>query len=631
MRTRVPVVVERVMDWHRPILWWYRKLGHPVRYLHTSPQAMRWVDRAAWFARLELRDPVHWGHHSGSDLAFAVVDRSYMPWASHPLILHMVRHYASPDLHLAFKKSLCSELERHAYYVLLRHRISETMAGVRNWVFIPSAPHDDDLSPSHEALVSALGALSQTVTRPRWINALAYLQHLKERLTWAMLALTALGEALVGVMGGGRRSGRQHWTYGVAIVAPAREFTNDIRGVGFLLDSRRICARNTVFIPLVPVPRGAVKGLREKGLEVAVMNGGTTSCLPAIIRGVLNVIRFTFAEPWLTRAAAHLLREYGRWQAFLSRYHVDHLITYADFSIRHIGRNILLQRDGTTTWYYADSVNTADTLSRNPHKNSAWGWLYYDNFVSWCDRFSRYFQIHPQRIGRYIELGCLWSEHIRLLKAGILPSKLQQDLRFPRTSRIVAVFDSTYRDDTATTYHDGAEFARGILRLLEERPDICVLWKEKKPRNYHHGRDAGELMAAYDSLARHPRCLFTGHKISASEPLAICELAIAFPFTSPTLEALGARVKAIYYDSVGKFRDSYYASIEGLVVHGFDELRTRVDSFLDHTTQEDYDEYLDNHIKGTIDPYLDGLALSRFRALLAGDGAPGLSPTKVAL
>ena len=61
-----------------------------------------------------------------------------------------------------------------------------------------------------------------------------------------------------------------------------------------------------------------------------------------------------------------------------------------------------------------------------------------------------------------------------------------------------------------------------------------------------------------------------------------------------------------------------YDQIPGLCVHGFDELTARVDKLLYKTTDEEYNEYLDRHIRGKVESHLDGLALTRFRQLLAG-------------
>jgi hypothetical protein len=569
--------------------------------------------------RLSLPEPLHWGNNPSGNLAFAAAEDLFDAMRDHPVIRQIVDLYDNPDAHLAFKKSLCAQLERHAHYVLLRQRIAVALGGNADWMFVPAAPHDDTLPVRFLPLLQSAWGTSRPGHVPWWVRGTARLLTLWEHVKWGGLALdTIVRSAFAMVLR--RRGPRERWQYGIALVSPTREFANEVRGPDFLLDGHRIHAANTLFIPLVRLSGSMRERLYRRGLRLAEGALGSPGTFPAMVRSAVMLLRHLGAEPWLTRASAHLLREYGRWTAFTQRYHVEHFITYADFGVRHIGRNMILHRAGTTTWYYADTVNTADTFPGGPYRNAAWGWLLYDNFVSWCERFSRYFQLHPQRIGRYLNIGCLWSEHVRLIKAGEIPFSppIPSGWQADPGVRVVAVFDSTYRDDTATTYEDGMAFAQGIRQLLDERSDLAIIFKEKKPRSYHRTRDALGLAGFYDALARHPRCFFPGYEVSPSEVLAISDVAISFPFTSPTLEALGAGLRAIYFDPSGKYRGSYYDRIPGLVAHGYEELRGRVDALLDRLSADDYQAYLEHYIKGEVDPYLDGRALSRFRALLAG-------------
>ena len=614
------VVFEIVKAWHRPLIWWYGRQGHPIYYLRVSPSLRPGVVREETARRLLLPEPLHWGHNPSGNLAFAAVDGLYDAVRDHPLVHRFLALYDSPDVHLAFKKSLCTQLERHAYYVFLRRRIAVALAQGHGWMLIPAAPHDDALPARFVPLRRSAGSSSPDGDTPWWVRGQARLLTLWDHLKWGGLALDTVVRSVFEGLWPRRRGPKERWQYGIALVSPSREFANEVRGVDFLLDGQRIHAANTLFIPLVPLPAFMRERLRLKGLRLGEVPSGSPGTFGATASHAIELLRYLGAEPWLARAAAHLLREYGRWTAFTKRYHVGHFITYADFGLRHIGRNILLRRAGTTTWYYADTVNTTDTFPGEPYRNAAWGWLLYDNFVSWCERFSQYFALHPQRIGRFINVGCLWSEHVRLIKSGRIPSSFTSRLpwRGGVGVRVVGVFDSTYRDDTATTYEDGMAFARGIQRLLDERADLAIIWKEKKPRSSHRTGDALGLATLYHALAQHPRCFFTGHEVSPSEALAACELAISFPFTSPTLEALGAGVRALYFDPLGKYRASYYDAIPGLVAHGYEELRSRVDALLDRTSAGDYLAYLERYVKGEVDPYMDARALTRFRALLAG-------------
>ena len=57
------------------------------------------------------------------------------------------------------------------------------------------------------------------------------------------------------------------------------------------------------------------------------------------------------------------------------------------------------------------------------------------------------------------------------------------------------------------------------------------------------------------------------------------------------------------------------------ISHGFDELKHRVQELVE-MSPETYHRYLDQYVMGVLDPYLDGRALSRFRALLSQEQDP---------
>ncbi|MCP4608387.1 MAG: hypothetical protein GY845_06720 [Planctomycetes bacterium] len=118
-------------------------------------------------------------------------------------------------------------------------------------------------------------------------------------------------------------------------------------------------------------------------------------------------------------------------------------------------------------------------------------------------------------------------------------------------------------------------------------------------------------------LKANPRCHFTGYKGDPSEIMAASDLIVTYAFSSSTLEALSARRKAIYFDPSNRRRGCRYDRIPNLVAHDYDELKYLVHKLLYETAEEEYSEFLNTHVKGVIDPYLDGKAVTRFRKLLS--------------
>ena len=123
-------------------------------------------------------------------------------------------------------------------------------------------------------------------------------------------------------------------------------------------------------------------------------------------------------------------------------------------------------------------------------------------------------------------------------------------------------------------------------------------------------------MAVYRRLDDHPRAFCVANTFSASEMTAMSDLVLSFPFTSTSLEAIAARKKAVWYDACDKYRGSYFDKVPGLVCHNYDELSSRVNWLLCATSSEEYDRYLDAEVKGKVESYLDGKAITRFRRYL---------------
>lgn len=336
---------------------------------------------------------------------------------------------------------------------------------------------------------------------------------------------------------------------------------------------------------------------------------------------------------------------YLKWHGFCRQIAVKNLISSADSGIESVARNLILEGAGTKSYFHMDSSNFGCFYTSDKNLNTyrgLIGYVYYDSFISWNDKVSDYFKASRCCIKKYINTGCLWSERIRLIQEGEIPSSFKEELhchKFQDGMKLVAVFDSTIHDDCITDYEEGIRFLEGVVRLLEDRTDIFVVLKEKKPRASHRRRTGRytDLIAVYHRLDSHPRAFCVASAFSASEVAAMSDLVLSFPFTSPTLEAIAARKKAIWYDSCGKYRWTYFDRIPGLVCHNYEELSKRVNQLLFLTSEEEYDRYLDVEVKGKVESYLDGKAITRFRRCLldkgsmndAEDGERSLKPESI--
>ena len=400
------------------------------------------------------------------------------------------------------------------------------------------------------------------------------------------------------------------------IISPLRQFSNDIQKVDFLIDGVLIKKDESLFISYRPLNKTNKKYMKDNRLDYLddVNKVIHWKSILSVFPIYLKLLISPGEEDFVLDTGLKLIYCYLGWTGFVNRAKIDKLVTHADFSLQSIARNIILEKHGCKSYYYMDAANFGYVSSKNDsnvkYRHNFFGFLYYDFFISWCDKASKYFEDSYCRFKDYINLGCFWSEHLRLIQEGEIKSDFKNKLYLQGHKdgmELVTVFDSTFHDSFLTTYTDGIKFLEGILKLLDDLPNLFIVLKEKKPRKGHQKFTSKfkEILETYTKLENHKRCYCVKDQKNASEIIAFSDLTISFPFASTTFEALSTRKKAIWYDVSGKFRNTFYDSIPGLVCHSYEELLKRVKRLLFEISEGEYNNYLDKYVKGKIEPYLE--------------------------
>ena len=298
---------------------------------------------------------------------------------------------------------------------------------------------------------------------------------------------------------------------------------------------------------------------------------------------------------------------------------IRHFITHADFGAGHIGRNLALNQAGVQTWYFTDSMNQAVNFQKNEKqgiRHPFWTYLYYDHLVTWDDSLAQYYREHPESFKQTHVVGCLWSEHIKE------KSRARKETRVPALRNlnnlyVLSCFDSTYSRNGVTSYAEGLTFAKHLLQLANEYPDIYIILKEKKPRGIHFTLDpflGPELLAIYNKMNFHPRIKICSNDVDASELISVSDMVISFPFTSTTFEALSTNKPAIWHDPLGYFKETLYGKMGSVVTHSYEELKTKVLE-IKEINPINYQNPIPIN-SPLMDPFRDRRAIERFKDLL---------------
>lgn len=645
------IVFEEIHNLLRPLIRWYLLKGYAVYYLrlHFSCKNRKWL---IGYINNSLVTQIDRKHDILSNFTGIYSDPIYenmekiarLMLYNKKLPLTMVKLYKNESIYNFFKKFIGEQFQRF-YYINFMFKNLNDFFGGSNLIFIPvllgekqqttfiSADDYQNLLNSARESGACFYDI-KNIKFPFWLKVIGRLNNL---IKFLFFGCKTMGVLIFALGNNIRRFSfqptkkRREYKFGINIISENYQFSNPAQIVDFLVDKDKIKKEDVLFI--------STHKLLPKNKEYLISCGYAftddlilkidSSPSNEVIFPLLNLLKsaiFYKKCVYVLNAVLNLILYYMVWKSFSKRFYLRSLITFCDFSTQSIARNILLSENGTKSWFYLHSSNwftyfiSTDRKIMIPrYAVNFFGYLDYDYFISWSKEISDFCRVHNQNIKNYVDVGCLWAQRIEDIQNGKINTSVKNKIfsaRAKDAKKIVSVFDSSYIDNSINGYEDGVLFLRDILRLLNEMPDIFVLLKEKKSRQYIK-KYSPEMIDILEKIEKHPRSYLPGRNTSPSEVIAFSDLVISFPFTSPTFEALSARKKAIYYDVSNKFETTFFDKIPGMVCHNYSELIKRVDELLYKTNELEYDQYLDKFVKGRVEPYLDSNAITRFRNLLA--------------
>lgn len=329
-------------------------------------------------------------------------------------------------------------------------------------------------------------------------------------------------------------------------------------------------------------------------------------------------------KPIIIRTTAKLMTDWIRWSIMAENYKIKNYVRR--LVPDGVGKITMLRKMGAKTWHYypdATSVDNLDGWAENCKVDTDFTFMDYDVCVVYGRRTEQFFKAHGNNIREYIKNGIMYAQITREIEDGKHPTRIDEYLKdgskkVPKNALMVGVFDTTFAAHAPMHADDGAAFGRDMLRLLEENPEMFMVFKVKYP---WEGLPI-EIRSVYTKLREHKRCLlFPTADLdsgSASEVIAKTDFVISVAYTSTTIEALGAGKKGIYYDPNGRYRGDgyYYNRIPEFVAHDYGELETLIRYWTQEAGEKEFKEFLNQYIKPEFDPYMDCKAISRFRRML---------------
>ncbi len=394
----------------------------------------------------------------------------------------------------------------------------------------------------------------------------------------------------------------------------------DTRETDWLVDRQKLRPDNTLFVIEKPIDEGYRTELAARGYQIDDVSGAPAMLFRGLGAWMKLLIASLRAPGLFVEVAARGWLEYLRWTEFLSRRRPRHYVVYNHFHFEHLFRNSLLRAAGCQSWYYVHSVNDRCAfLHASPDRSIRtqvwWTYLSYDHEVHWGRRDEELYRGGRGHSRSYHVWGPLWSSHVRPV------STVSEAVRSWRSDRkvdaLVAIFDSSIGPTSPYGEAGVREFYHALTDLLD-RPDWAsrgILFKAKEYSAFS-AHASPQTSASLERLLKHPRCLRLEDTLAPGLVIAEADLTISIAYTSTTVEALGARRRAFFFDPGGKFPYSYYDRFPDLVAHDREALRRLCEHWL-RTADADFQKYLEHYVAPEFGGHLDSGAVTRFREALS--------------
>lgn len=645
MNRRV-VYLENINLFVAPLLFYYLLRGDEVLIFDFDYN----LKRQTWLARLinggkvkrifiKPNSKEHGDAIDATEKIFKAIPEKALPNAICAL-------YQDAETDLIFKKEIVGDVFRCLYVnkYFFYHEKNAGSSIQKLFINNKSWKHTKYLEEYCPEYLSDL----KNVVIPRWAFVFQWLTYYSNCTKYFIASITfILIAAISGFFGKARKlvPQKKEFDFVFTIEQPFQTKFKGVRSFDFLLDNNKINKSNTLFLISNFASPEWVNEQSSKGFQFVrtdevfrfanlLNNTHTLLTLDKLLSLFKALVSQARGETCFLSAFLKSLVVYVKCSALLGRLSFKAYIYANNESSSQIATNIFLRKRGISSWCYLMFLVGGYPRSRSVndfthHRNTLWSFINPDYVIGMNGDVMRYFRLHRQGVRHYCILGSLYSEMV-IKSAAVLNRKMFLNEHFPGVSlenkKVCSFFDTTFveEEDAFAGFDDCLAFYSDIVRLLTSNADLLAIIKPSKdeafyvaPNGQWSSLDKGEkIVRLLNSIKQHPRVYFAGDAGDIPSIMAASDVVVTHCMSSTTAEALGARKKAIWYESGSKHKGLLYDHIPGLVIHGYHGLEKRLDDLLNATSEDSYNDYLDKQIKGQVESHLDGAALTRFRCLL---------------
>jgi polysaccharide biosynthesis PFTS motif protein len=416
------------------------------------------------------------------------------------------------------------------------------------------------------------------------------------------------------------------------------------RSFDFICDEKTIFKKDCLFILNTKVSPDWLRDKKILGYNFCDLVNNTREkpvkqkiSLELINRFVTALLKYSTTKVdsvEISKSFSHALNEFITWGPLSEYLKIENYIYTNQDGIGQIVKNILLHNNSIQTWNYSSFVGGCLLISPgsdySDYRDSLWGYQNPTHFLAVNEQVIKYYKMHNQSIKNYHTIGSIYSEMItNLIKNTKLieNEKLNIFKNYKKdTHKILSFFDTTFINDEEclTSYQDGISFYKDVRQIANRYPDYLIIIKPSKNRDFYtseysewsHEEDSRELMELWSELESFENIYFPGDTGDTPLIMAMSDLVVTHCVSSTCVEALGAGVKSIWYESNEKHVNIAYSKIPNLMIHGLEDLICNIDILLNNTTEKQYEEYIEKYIVQEVTVNKRSSALTEFRKLL---------------
>lgn len=396
-----------------------------------------------------------------------------------------------------------------------------------------------------------------------------------------------------------------------------------LRNLDFVVDGRTVRADEVAVWADGPLTDEHRQGLALRGYPVlseeqtAVGPAGfVVRVLPSLFRATALLRRLAQSERIVVEATLRLFTQRILWGEVARQVRPRALLTLNDLHPESIARTFALRRAGCLTVEYEFSSHwRTDRDGWVP--DYVYAFSVVDAMVTWGALHSRHFRNHRGIFGELWEVGCLWSEHARLVREdesvyARYRSLLAEERVDPDAWQgVVGVFDTSLASFFPA--RDMFAFYAGVVEVARRLPRVLFLCKPKREADGLWSAAPGGADIAL-ALADAPNLVMLPQFFETAAVVGLSDLSINACYTSPAVESIGAGRPALYFDPTGLFPDSFFRRIPRFVAADVDALAALVEEQLaleGDALRADLQARF-----GELEGFFDGLAVARLRERL---------------